>query len=135
MAIPEYTVLVQYEFDVYVPLLEKDSNYEVCEITLTKDDFKHPLQMDEAVWKRVDQFRVMYTEVNDVKVPFVKKKRRICGLFDTRPLDWKFANIVIRDEKNNRYGRVMAKMPLSPIIPVVFFVDLKIFNKKVNKDV
>ncbi|MDR4506397.1 MAG: hypothetical protein MRK01_16620 [Candidatus Scalindua sp.] len=91
--------------------------------------------MDETIWKQVERFRVVYTEVNDVKDSFIKTQGRICGLFDAEPLDWKYANLVIRDEKNTKYGHVTAKMPLSPIIPVVFFIDLKVFEKRENENV
>lgn len=137
MAKPVRTNLVQYEFDVYVPLLDSDSAYKVCDITLTEDDFMPSslLQRDEAIWKQVDRFCVVYTEVHEVKYSFVKTERRICGLFDAEPLDWKYATIGVRDEKNKKFGQVTAKMPLSPIMPVLFFIDLKIFDKKENENV
>ncbi len=135
MAKPECTVSVHYEFDIYVPLKSDDSVFKVCDITLTEDNFRDSLQQDQIIWKHVDQFRIIYTEIVGVTNTFLNPQRRICGLFDTKPLDWKYANLLIRDEKSNRDGNVMVKMPISPIIPVVFLIDLKIFDKKENEDV
>ncbi|MCP5002950.1 MAG: hypothetical protein GY941_03230 [Planctomycetes bacterium] len=131
----ECTASVQYEFDVHVPLLDDGSSYKVCDITLTEDDFNLSLQTDQATWKQVDRFQVVNTEVKKVRNSFAETVTRVSGLFDADPLDWKYANIVVKDEKSRKSGCVRAKMPVSPIKPVIFFFDLEVFNKEESEDV
>ena len=49
-----------------------------------------------------------------------KIKNRICGLFDAEPLDWKYAKITVGDDANTKHSFAIARMPRSPIVPVIF---------------
>jgi len=116
----ENVVLVQYEFDAYISLLEINVIYDVCDVLLAEDEFVTSSKQDNEInWTKVESFHVVYSEETEVYNSLVKK-RRICGLFNAVPLDWKYAKIVIREKKNKRYYHRIAKMPISPITPVVF---------------
>ena len=117
----ENVVLVQYEFDAYIPLSDTNVIYDVRDVLLAEDKFvTSAIESNETNWTRVKNFQVIYTEDREVNNSLVKIRRRICGLFDAEPFDWKHAKIVIREKKNKRYHHAIAKMPISPIAPVVF---------------
>ena len=52
-----------------------------------------------------------------------KTKNRICGLFDAEPLDWKYARILVDNKASTKYNVAVAKMPRSPIMPIIFEIN------------
>jgi hypothetical protein len=117
---PENTTLVRYEFDAYVQALDSSSDYKICNILLTEDDLSTKRsQGNEINWVNVENIDVVEIETscND---SFAETKKRICGIFETKPVDWKYAKITVNDNTNTRRFDAIAKMPRSPVIPVIF---------------
>ncbi len=114
--------LVKYEFIVYINVLNDALTYKVNGILLTKDDLENTLSKNNDInWVRVEGIDVVDTEeIGEDSVE--ETKMRICGLFDTEPLDWKYAQIIVNDYANTKQSYAIAKMPRSPIIPVYFDV-------------
>ena len=117
---------VRYEYIVYFSILE---TYNVSEILLTKDDFidKKPAS-DQTKWIPVENLNVDIVDTtketgNSGETSISKIMNRICGLFDAEPLDWKYAKITIYDDTNTRHNIAVARMPRSPIVPVVFNIN------------
>ncbi len=61
--------------------------------------------------------------VNDADASTGRTKNRICGLFDAEPLDWKYARILVDNKAGTKHNFAIAKMPRSPIIPVIFEIS------------
>ena len=118
--------LVRYEYVVYIHLLK---TYKVNEILLTMDDFVDiKLQSNQIKWTSVENMNIDIIDIVDgigeggeESAPHTGN--RICGLFDAEPLDWKYARIMIGDDSNTKHNYAIAKMPRSPIVPVIFDVN------------
>jgi hypothetical protein len=113
---------VRYEYFVYIHILE---TYNVSEILLTKDDFVDVKSVsDQVKWVPVEKMNVDIVDTTEKAgdsgdTPTSKIKNRICGLFDAEPLDWKYAKITV-DDANKKHNFAIARMPISPIVPVIF---------------
>jgi hypothetical protein len=117
--------LVRYEYIVYIHLLK---THNVNEILLTMDDFDDAKsQSDHIKWIPVENIDIdiidFVGEVREgVEESIPQTRNRICGLFDAEPLDWKYARIMVGDDSNTKHNVAIAKMPRSPIVPVIFDV-------------
>ena len=113
---------IRYEYIVYIHLLETNN---VSEILLTKDDFiDENTVSDQVKWVPAENLNVDLVDttenvVNGKETSTPGIKYRICGIFDAEPLDWKYAKITI-DDINIEHNVVIARMPRSPIVPVIF---------------
>ena len=115
--------LVRYEYIVYIHLL---NTYDVREILLTKDDLVNiGSQSNQIEWIPVENMDIDFIdtigETGDGSVEGTKN--RICGLFDAEPLDWRYARITVGDYENTKHRYAIARMPGSPIAPVVFDIN------------
>ena len=115
--------LVRYEYIVYIHLL---NTYDVREILLTKDDLVDiGSQSNQIEWIPVENMDIDFIdtigETGDGSVEGTKN--RICGLFDAEPLDWRYARITVGDYENTKHRCAIARMPGSPIAPVVFDIN------------
>ncbi len=115
--------LIRYEFVAYVPV---SNTQNVNEILLTKDDFAD---------KKSQSNQIKWTPVENVDIDIIdtageggvtstsETRNRICGLFDAEPLDWRYARITVSDYSNTKHSYAIARVPRSPIVPVVFDVN------------
>lgn len=119
-----HTTLVKYEFDAYIYGLDNVSKYEIHNILLTEDDLVTiGSQGDEINWVKVEKINVINTEeIGNNSVD--KAKKRICGIFETKPVYWTYAKIIFNDNTNTKCCDVIVKMPKSPVMPVVFNVSM-----------
>lgn len=114
---------VRYEYFVYIHILE---TYNVSEILLTRDDLVDVKSVsDQVKWVPVVKMNVDIIDTteeagNSGDTSTSKIKNRICGLFDAEPLDWKYAKITVDDDANKKHNFAIARMPISPIVPVIF---------------
>ncbi len=120
MSKSQNVAFVRYEYIVYIHVLE---TYNVSEILLTKDDFVDVKSVsDQVKWIPVVRMNVDTAEEagysGDTSIS--KVKNRICGLFDAEPLDWKYAKITVGDDTDIKHNVAIARMPRSPIVPVIF---------------
>jgi len=117
-----HTTLVKYEFDAYIYGLDNVS--KIHNILLTEDDLVTiGSQGGEINWVKVEKINVINTEEsgnNSVD----KTKKRICGIFETKPIYWTYAKIIFNDNTNTKCCDVIVKMPKSPVMPVVFNVSM-----------
>ncbi len=118
--------LIRYEYIVYIHLLE---TYDISEILLTKDDFveMEPVS-DQIKWTPVENMNVDIVDTTEDagisgEESVSKIKNRICGLFDAEPLDWKYARILVDNKESSKHNFAIAKMPRSPIVPIIFEVN------------
>ena len=123
MSKSQSVAFVRYEYIVYIHVLE---TYNVSEILLTKDDFVDVKSVsDQVKWIPVVKMNVDIVDTteeagNSGDTSISKIKNRICGLFDAEPLDWKYAKITVVDDTNIKHNVAIARMPVSPIVPVIF---------------
>lgn len=116
--------LVRYEYMVYLHIQE---TCKVSEILLTKDGGADMKVVDgQIMWIPVENLNVDLIDNAEKagksgEVSISKIRNRICGIFDAAPLDWKYAMITVGD--NTKHNIAIAKMPGSPIMPVVFDID------------
>ncbi len=120
--------LVKYEYIAYIHLLK---THNVNEILLTMDDFGGVMsQSDHIKWIPVENMDIDIIDfVGEIgkggEESILQTGNRICGLFDAEPLDWKYARIMVGDDSNTKHKFAIAKMPRSPIVPVIFDVNVK----------
>jgi len=118
--------LVRYEYMAYICLLDVNN---VKEILLTRDDFADMMSnRDHIKWTPVKNMNIDIIDTTEEigksgDVSSKKTKNRICGLFDAEPLDWKYAKITVGDDTNIKHNFAIAKMPRSPIMPIIFEVN------------
>lgn len=118
--------LVKYEYMVYIRL---SSTFNVNEILLTMDDFVGTVsQSDQIKWFPVENMNIdIIDTVGEIKAAgkdsTQQMRNRICGLFDAEPLDWKYARVMVEDDSNTKHNYAIAKMPRSPIVPVIFEIN------------
>ncbi len=119
--------LIRYEYVVHINSL---GAYDISEILLTKDDFVDLKSVsDQIKWTPVENINVDIVDTTEEtgksSEDSISKavKNRICGIFDAAPLDWKYARILIDNKASTKHSFVIAKMPRSPIVPVVFEVS------------
>jgi hypothetical protein len=119
--------LVRYEYIAYIYLLEIDN---VREILLTRDDFVDMMsESDHIEWTPVKNMNIDIVDSAEVAgnsgdaTSSKKTKGRVCGLFDAEPLDWKYARILVDNKASTKHNFAIAKMPRSPIMPIVFEVN------------
>jgi len=118
--------LVRYEYMVYIHLLK---TYKVNEILLTMEDCEDfKLQSGHIKWVPVENMEIDIIDlvgevVEGAEESIPLTRNRICGLFDAEPLDWKYARIMVGDYSNTKYNYAIARMPRSPIVPVIFDVS------------
>ncbi len=113
--------LIRYEFIAYVPIFNTQN---VNEILLTKDDSADmKSQSDQIDWVPVENVNIDIIDNGEIDInSIVKTKKRICGLFDTEPLDWEYAQIIVSDSSKTKHSYAIARMPKSPTVPVFFDV-------------
>ncbi|MFQ5964957.1 MAG: hypothetical protein ACE5KZ_11830 [Candidatus Scalinduaceae bacterium] len=120
----EKIVLVRYEFVVNLYMFKDTSEYKVCDVFITDSNLKkNPLQINGIHWIHVENVNVVETEEIE-KNSLVGKKNKVCGFFDTEPRDWKYAKLVVRDCTKDEYSFSITEVPKSPVMPVVFDVNL-----------
>jgi len=115
--------LVRYEYIAYSSLLDIDN---VKEILITRDDFDGMMSnSDHVKWSPVTNMNIdIIDAVEDSGDTFPQKtKNRICGLFDAEPLDWKYARILVDNKASTKNNFAIAKMPHSPILPIIFVIN------------
>ncbi|MGR3293687.1 MAG: hypothetical protein ACUZ9M_06710 [Candidatus Scalindua sp.] len=118
--------LVRYEYIAYINLLDIDN---VKEILITRDDFAEKMTNgDHIKWTPVENMNIdIIDSVEDTgnsgDASSKKTKNRICGLFDAEPLDWKYARILVDNKASTKYNYAIAKIPRSPITPIIFEVN------------
>lgn len=118
--------LVRYEYIAYINLLDIDN---VKEILITRDDFADMMSnSDHIKWTPVENMNIDIIDSiadtgNSGDASSKKTKNRICGLFDAEPLDWKYARILVDNKASTKYNYAIAKIPRSPIIPIIFEVN------------
>jgi hypothetical protein len=118
--------LVRYEYIAYINLLDIDN---VKEILITQDDSANvKSNCDHIKWAPVKNMNIdIIDSVEDTEdsgdISSKKTKNRICGLFDAEPLDWKYARIQVDNKKSAKYNVAIARMPRSPIMPIIFEVN------------
>ncbi len=118
--------LVRYEYIVYIHLLK---TFNVNEILLTMDDCVGiTSQSDQIKWIPVENMDIDIIDFvgkigkgGEESIP--QTRNRICGLFDAEPLDWKYARIKIGDDSSTKHNYAIAKIPRSPIVPVIFDIN------------
>jgi hypothetical protein len=120
----ENTTLVKYEFDAYFHTLDSVSKYKIRDILLTENDLLAiGSQCSEINWINVERLNVINIgEIGSSSV--AKSRKRICGIFETKPIYWTYAKIIVNDNTNTKRCNAIAKMPRSPVVPVVFDVDV-----------
>jgi len=118
--------LIRYEYIAYSNLLNIDS---VKEILITRDDFDDIISNNAQIkWSPVTNMNIdIIDSVEDTgssgDPSYKKTKNRICGLFDAEPLDWKYARILVDNKASTKNNFAIAKMPLSPIVPIIFEIN------------
>ena len=118
--------LVRYEYIAYINLHDIDN---VKEILITQDDSANTKSnCDHIKWAPVKNMNIdIIDSVEDTEdsgdISSKKTKNRICGLFDAEPLDWKYARIQVDNKKSAKYNVAIARMPRSPIMPIIFEVN------------
>ena len=118
--------LVRYEYIVYTHLLETSN---ISEILLTMDVFDDMRSVSDHIkWTPVKNMNIDIIDTaedtrNSGDVSSKKHKNRICGLFDAEPLDWKYARILVDNKAGTKHNFAIARMPRSPIIPVIFEIS------------
>ena len=115
--------LVRYEYIAYSSLLDIDN---VKEILITRDDFDGMMSnSDHVKWSPVTNMNIdIIDSVEDSgDTSSQKTKNRICGLFDAEPLDWKYARILVDNKARTKNNFAIAKMPHSPILPIIFVIN------------
>lgn len=116
----ENTTLIRYEFDAYVNGLDNASKYKVCDILLTEDDLV--AQGNEINWVNAEKIDVIdIGEIGNNSV--AETEKRICGIFETKPVYWTYAKIILNDNINTKRCNAIAKMPRSPVVPVIFDIE------------
>ena len=113
--------LIRYEFIAYVNVLDTQN---VSNILLTKEDLSNmKSQSDHIDWVPVENMDIDIIDNGEINInSIVKKKKRICGLFDAEPLDWEYARIIVSDSAKTKHSHAIARMPKSPTAPVFFDV-------------
>ena len=119
-----HTTLVKYEFDAYIYGLDSVAKCKIHNILLTEDDLVTiGSQGDEINWVKVEKINVInIEEIGNNSVD--KAKKRICGIFETKPVYWTYAKIIFNDNTNTKCCDAIVKMPKSPVMPVVFNVKV-----------
>ena len=118
--------LVRYEYIAYSNLLDIDN---VKEILITRDDFDDMMSNSNLIkWTPVTNMNIdIIDSVEDTghsgDTSSQKIKNRICGLFDAEPLDWKYARILVDNKASTKDNFAIAKMPHSPIMPIIFVIN------------
>jgi hypothetical protein len=118
--------LVRYEYIAYIDLLDVDN---VKEILVTRDDFVDMMSKSDRIkWTPVKNMNIdIIDSVEDTgdrsDASSKKTKNRICGLFDAEPLDWKYARILVDNKASAKCNSAIARMPQSPIMPIIFEVN------------
>ena len=115
--------LVRYEYIVYTHLLE---TFNISEILLTMDVFDDMRSVSDLIkWTPVKNMNIDIIDSveNTGDVSSKKTKNRICGLFDAEPLDWTYARILVDNKASTKHNFAIAKMPKSPIVPIIFEVN------------
>ncbi len=118
--------LVRYEYIAYINLLDIDN---VKEILITRDEFDDIMSgSDHIKWSPVKNMNIDIIDsvedtVNDGDGSSGKTRNRICGLFDAEPLDWKYARILVDNKISKKYNFAVAKVPRSPIMPIIFEIN------------
>ena len=118
--------LIRYEYIAYINLLDIDN---VKEILITRDDFVDMMSNSDRIkWTPVKNMNIdIIDSVEDTgdssDASSKKTKNRICGLFDAEPLDWKYARILVDNKASAKCNFAIAKMPRSPIMPIIFEVN------------
>lgn len=112
--------LIRYEFVTNINTIDNEFTYEVNDILLTEDDISGlSLQSNNTNWVSVNEVNVI--DVDEIgSDSFESNRKRICGLFNAEPRDWKYARMIVSDHTNNKNIFAIGKMPVSPIIPVIF---------------
>lgn len=118
----ENNTLVIYEFDAYVHAAGNASKYKVCDILVTEDDLKAiGSQGNDINWIKVEKIDIV--DIGEFEnYTIAESKKRICGSFQTKPVYWTYAKIIINDITNNKRLNAITEMPRSPVVPVVFDV-------------
>ncbi len=116
----EKTEFVKYEFVININVIDNIPAYKVNNVLLTEDDLSDmSTQSSETNWISAGEVDVI--DIDEIgNDSFSESKKRICGLFNAEPRDWKYAQMVISDQKNKKNIYTIGKMPQSPIIPVIF---------------
>ena len=118
----ENNTLVIYEFDAYVHVADIASKYKVCDILVTEDDLEAiGSQGNDINWIKVEKIYVVDIEEIGNKT-VAETKNRICGSFETKPVYWTYAKIIIDAITSNKRLNAITEMPRSPVVPVVFDV-------------
>ncbi len=123
MSKSQNVAFVRYEYIVYIHVLE---TYNVSEILLTKDDFVDVKSVsDQVKWTPVVKINVDIVDTTEVAgnsgdTSISKVKNRSCSFFDAEYLDWKYAKITVGDDTDIKHNIAIARMPRSPIVPVIF---------------
>jgi hypothetical protein len=118
--------LVRYEYIAYSNLLDIGN---VKEILITRDDFDDMMSNSNLIkWTPVTNMNIdIIDSVEDTghsgDTSSQKIKNRICGLFDAEPLDWKYARILVDNKASTKDNFAIAKMPHSPIMPIIFVIN------------
>ena len=118
--------LVRYEYIAYINLLDIDN---VKEILITQDDSADMMSnSDHIKWVPVKNMNIdIIDSFEDTgssdDISSKKNKSRICGLFDAEPLDWKYARILVDNKASTINNFAIAKMPQSPIVPIIFEIN------------
>ena len=116
--------LIRFEFATYFDLIGQASTLRVSEIVLTEDDLSNMVsQCNEINWIPVENVDIIDCEEID-NGSVVEIKKRICGIFDAEPRDWKYARIVMSNSTKDKEIDTITKMPMSPIVPVFFNVKI-----------
>lgn len=118
----ENNTLVIYEFDAYVHAAGNASKYKVCDILVTEDDLEAiGSQGNDINWIKVEKIDIV--DIGEFEnYTIAESKKRICGSFETKPVYWTYAKIIINDITNNKRLNAITEMPRSPVVPVVFDV-------------
>jgi hypothetical protein len=113
--------LIRYEFIAYVSVFDTQN---VNEILLTKDDLADmKSQSDQIDWVPVENMDIDVIDNGEIDInSIVKTRKRICGLFDSEPQDWEYAQIIVSDSTKTKHSYAIARMPKSPTVPVFFDV-------------
>ncbi len=118
----ENNTFVIYEFDAYVYVADIAFKYKVCDILVTEGDLEAiGSQGNDINWIKVEKIDVVDIEEIGNKT-VAETKNRICGSFETKPVYWTYAKIIIDDITSNKRLNAITEMPRSPVVPVVFDV-------------
>jgi hypothetical protein len=118
----ENNTLAIYEFDAYVHMAGNASKYKVCDILVTEDDLEAiGSQGNDINWIKVEKIDIV--DIDEFEnYTIAESKKRICGSFETKPVYWTYAKIIINDITNKKRFNAITEMPRSPVVPVVFDV-------------